>query len=133
MDWYSKYTVAGANRKRVTHFSICHAHNRHYPIIHRIINRIVSVVGAAYREMSNSLSIRTSHCILGTPIHRVVGKCMPCFLYSRLQKYCNKFSTSSPLYKGLPIVLSKECWNLVELKWRICCNTFAVYCSPVVP
>ena len=49
-------------------------------------------------------------------------------MYSRLQKYCNKFSTSSPLYKGLLIVLSKECWNLVELKWRICCNTFAVYC-----
>ena len=54
---------------------------------------------------------------------------MKVWKYGRLQKYCNKFSTSSPLYKGLPIVLSKECWNLVELKWRICCNTFAVYCK----
>ena len=62
-------------------FSICQAHNGHYPIIHRIINRIVSVVGVAYREMSNSLSIRTNHCILGTPIHRVVGKCMPCLIF----------------------------------------------------
>ena len=64
--------------------------------------------------------------------HLVLGKMADeafSLVYSRLQKYCNKFSTSSPLYKGLPIVLSKEYWNLVELKWRICCNTFAVYYS----
>ena len=53
----------------------------YYPINDPMNNRIVPVVGVAYREMSNSLSIRTSNCILGTPIHRVVGKCIPCLIF----------------------------------------------------